>query len=72
MQFQGFSTNAIRMLHAAVADALAKDDRSDREGRPREFCVRETPDWKVWSDNLEGILSAREVEFTPIDWSVTS
>ena len=67
MNFTKLSTNGLLMLHKGVADALASDDATPPGTEPK-YGVRETPDWKAWSDAIEAELRSREATFTRIAW----
>lgn len=66
LDLKALTPAALHMLHDAVRRALAADDAAGPGNEPCK--VRETPDWRRWSDELEAELADRGVIITPIDW----
>jgi hypothetical protein len=65
--FQGYSDNAIRLMHDAIRDRLAEEDRLP-VGAAKTYGVREHDDFKEQADALETEFQSRGVHFTPISW----
>ena len=67
MNFDRFSESGLRMLHDAVRKALDEDDQIPK-GQPKQYEVRELPDWKEWADDLETTMSKRGIQHRKINW----
>jgi hypothetical protein len=65
MDFTKLTTAGLLMLHETVRDALLADDSTNG---PKPFGVRETPDWRRWSDGIANELIRRGEQFKPIQW----
>jgi hypothetical protein len=55
-------------MHSAVREALETDDALQLVGLQTGYRVRDTPDWRAWSDSLESELDKRSVKYTKADW----
>jgi hypothetical protein len=66
MDITKLSVNGLLMMYGAVRDALSVDDNATG---PKPYGVRDTPDWREWSDGLERELEKRNARFVKIDWS---
>jgi len=64
---RGLSLNGLKERHKAVFDAVATDD-SIPTGHDKPFGVREFPDWKTLSDQLEAELTKRKEPFHQVPW----
>ncbi len=60
------SLNGLLLLHNAVREALLLDDNTCKG--PKPYMVRQTPDWRQWSDALEKELDRRNARFEKIHW----
>lgn len=69
MNIKGLSTNGLRLLHRAIAEALAEDDR--QPDGAKTYGVREFPDWRQQADAFEAELTARGEVFVPVVWSIS-
>ena len=54
MNYRAFTNDSLRMMYAAIRGALTSDDLAERQGDELKFKVRDTPDWKKHSADLEG------------------
>jgi hypothetical protein len=69
MNYQGFTDDSLTMMYEAARGALAADDALIRQGQPTRFGVRQTPDWKKHTADLEQEMLKRGMFFEVIDWS---
>jgi hypothetical protein len=69
MNFQAFTNDSLTMMYQGARGALAVDDELRKLGRECRFRVRETPDWKVYTAELEAEMLKRGIVFELIDWS---
>jgi hypothetical protein len=66
MNIAALSVSGLLMIHDAIKDALRVDDAiADGEKR---YGVREYPDFRELSLEIEAELTARSVEFDPPLW----
>ncbi len=68
MNYQAFTNDSLTMMYQSVRGALAADDALSEQGKETRFRVRETPDWKTHSADLETEMSRRGMVFAVIDW----
>ena len=68
MEISGLSDKALHCLWTAVKNAFIAYENALASGDSPGFGVRETPDWKEWSDSLEREMQKREISFEPISW----
>lgn len=61
-----FSNDGLRSLHSALLEAFVKDEAAPGDKKP--YGVRQTGDWKEWSDALESELQKRHMSFTKVPW----
>ena len=57
------------MMYAAVRGALGVDDAAERQGNEPKFKVRDTPDWRKHTADLESEMLRRGMMFEIIDWA---
>ena len=69
MNYQAFTNDSLTMMYQGVRGALAVDDALCELGKECRFRVRETPDWKMHSADLETEMLGRGMIFDAIDWS---
>jgi hypothetical protein len=67
MNFPGFSSNGLKTLQDAIRKALEADDTTPT-GQDKAYGVREFPDWKEMSDDLEAELDRRGETYTKVPW----
>ncbi|WP_252259925.1 hypothetical protein [Erythrobacter aurantius] len=65
--FARLSTDSLHELYEAVRSALADDDGKE-DPSERRYLVRETRDWREWSEAIEAELEKRDVSFEKIEW----
>lgn len=66
MNTTGLSTNGLKLLHETIRRALDEDDALPTNSK--KYCVREYPDWRQQSEQLEAELIKRSEPFSPIIW----
>lgn len=64
-----FSNDGLLKMHMAVKNALVADDEASKQNKEKQYGVREFPDWKTWSDDLETVLTERGVPFEKVSWN---
>ena len=69
MNYQAFTNESLTRMHKDVRGALAADDALEADLREAIFRVRETPEWKQHSAELEAEVLRRGMFFDRIDWS---
>jgi hypothetical protein len=69
MNYQAFTNDSLTLMYQSVRGALAVDDALGELGRERRFLVRETPEWKMYTADLEAEMLRRGMIFEVIDWS---
>ncbi len=67
MNMPGLSTNGLLAMYGAVRDALNVDDNTPT-GREKPHGVREAVDWRKWADEIDGVLTERQVKYDKIKW----
>jgi hypothetical protein len=68
VNYQAFTSDSLTMMYEGIRCALAADDALDGDQRDPPFRVRETPDWKKHSADLEAEMLKRGMIFAVIDW----
>lgn len=63
--YRTVSENYLRMLHDAMHRALKEDDEAVGE---KKYGVREYPDFREQSDQLEETMTDRGIPFVPVPW----
>lgn len=66
MHIPGLSNNGLKLLHETTGEALKEDDALPKGSK--KYGVREYPDWRAQSDEIEAELTKRLEAFTPIAW----
>jgi hypothetical protein len=66
MKTEGYSSNGLKMLHEAIRNALATDDKLGNGSKT--YGVREYADWRIQADAIEAELKKRRETFTAIPW----
>ncbi|WNV10722.1 hypothetical protein [Tardiphaga sp. 709] len=69
MDLKLISTTTAAAMHSKIQECLDADDQNALLGQKRDWCVRDTPDWKQMGDELEEILRSRSIGFRAINWS---
>jgi hypothetical protein len=69
MNYQAFTNDSLTMMYEAIQGAMAADDALKRQGMEIRFRVRETPEWKKHTGELESEMLNRGMFFDVIDWS---
>jgi hypothetical protein len=69
MNYQAFTNDSLTMMYEAIRGAIAADDALVRQGMKTRFCVRDTPEWKKHTGELESEMLKRGMFFDVIDWS---
>jgi hypothetical protein len=67
--WQAFTNDSLTMMYEAIRGAMAADDALKRQGMEIRFRVRETPEWKKHTGELESEMLNRGMFFDVIDWS---
>jgi hypothetical protein len=69
MEYKAFTDDSLKMMYEAVRGALTSDDGLKAQNGEARFRVRETPEWKRHSADLEREMIDRGMPFDVIDWS---
>jgi hypothetical protein len=69
MNYQAFTSDSLTMMYEGIRGALAADDALKRQGMEARFRVRDTPEWKLHTAELETEMLRRGTMFEVIDWS---
>jgi hypothetical protein len=69
MNYQAFTNDSLTTMYEVVRGALDADDALKARGEEIRFRVRETPDWKLQTADLEMEMIRRGTTFELIDWS---
>jgi hypothetical protein len=69
VNYQAFTSDSLTMMYDGVRGALAADDALVELAEEPRFRVRETPDWKLHTSDLETEMLRRGKIFDVIDWS---
>jgi hypothetical protein len=69
MYYQAFTNDSLTMMYQGARGAVAVDDALGELGKECRFRVRETPEWKIFTADLEAEMLRRGMVFEVIDWS---
>ncbi|MCP1271778.1 hypothetical protein [Acetobacter cerevisiae] len=61
------STNGLKAMQKAIFDRLSEEDNFP-PGQIKTYGVREFPDWKEQSDEIEAELDRRQEHYSKIPW----
>jgi hypothetical protein len=67
MNLPAMSTNGLKALLGAIRCCLEEDDQAPSV-QDKPYGVRELPDWKAMSDQLETELDQRGETYTKVPW----
>jgi hypothetical protein len=68
MDIKKLTDRTVIGFYQQIRRCLYEDDQMVAANREREWCVRDTPDWKQMEQSLEAEMDRREVQFVPIKW----
>jgi hypothetical protein len=68
MDYPRYTNESLTMMYEAFRGAFAADDAVEHQGGDPKFKVRDTPDWKKHTANLESEMLKRGMTFEVIDW----
>ena len=67
MNIPALTTDAIQALHSLISQCLECDDALPA-GAEKHYGVRQYPDWREESNQLETELDRRKIPYTKIAW----
>jgi hypothetical protein len=68
MNYRAFTNDSLTMMYEAIRGALAADEARRTQGDEPRFRIRETPEWKAHSVDLEAEMRSRGMLFEVINW----